>query len=126
MHASPLFLSFVLAFLLTSEGGGQRIGDETVLVVALQGNPDIFGAFHTDQNITKLSERVFDSNLDVMDVTKIYRICSHGKLNFVKAPDKIGNNGAVIQNGTKAPIYILVLWMSYYPSNKHTTQESQR
>lgn len=95
-------------------------------MVALEGNTTIFGAFHTDQNITKLSERIFDSNPDVMDVTKIYKICSHGKLNFVKALDKIGNNGAVIQNGTKAPKYLLVLWMSYYPSNKHTTQESRR
>jgi hypothetical protein len=94
----------MLGFLPLSRGIVTTTGEQSILVVEVTVvKPD--GVFPSESK-EDISKRVFGGDSNLMDVTTIYKTCSHEKLFFTKAPDRDGANIA-IRNGTFTLAFLL-------------------
>ena len=69
-------------------------GQRTVLVVRVIASNGSTSASDTD-----LSNSVFGNGVDFVNLSSQYTACSHNKLNFIKAADKVGTESKSITNG---------------------------
>lgn len=69
-------------------------GNKTVLAVRVIAN----GAT-TSASEEVISDAVFGTGGDLVNLSSQYSACSHGKLNFIKASDRSASNGDQISNG---------------------------
>ena len=71
-----------------------QIGTETVLVVRV-----VAGNGQTTANRTTLSDSVFGTSGDPVNLKSQYSSCSHGKFTFVEADGRSGKEGSFIADG---------------------------
>ena len=97
-----------------ANGHGRRklatvIGDKSILVVRIKNLGGGTTSTSVSASVPELSDDVFGTDGDGVNLKSQYAACSHGKLNIIPAPDEISNNAgatAIVNGVTEVTVNV--------------------